>query len=91
MQMGIKTSRVNYSPNSLGDNLPAPVAEADGGFVTYPERVEGHKIRERSPSFGEHFSQATLFWNSLSTGEKDRLVAALASQNIYLLPDRISN
>lgn len=81
--MGIKTSRVNYSPNSLGDNLPA--------FVTYPERVEGHKIRERSPSFGEHFSQATLFWNSLSTGEKDRLVAALASQNIYLLPDRISN
>ena len=76
MQMDIKTSRVNYSPNSLGDNLPAPVAEADGGFVTYPERVEGHKIRERSPSFGEHFSQATLFWNSLSTGEKDRLVEA---------------
>ena len=76
MQMDIKTSRVNYSPNSLGDNLPAPVAPEDGGFVTYPERVEGHKIRERSPSFGEHFSQATLFWNSLSTGEKDRLVEA---------------
>jgi catalase len=76
MQSAIKTSRVNYSPNSLGDNLPAPVAPADGGFTTVPERVEGHKIRERSPSFGEHYSQATLFWNSLSMGEKDRLVEA---------------
>ena len=56
--------------------LPAPVAEADGGFVHHPERVEGHKVRERSPSFADHFSQATLFWNSLSTGEQDRLVEA---------------
>jgi catalase len=76
MQMEIKTSRVNYSPNSLGGNLPAPVAEADGGFVHYPEGVEGQKIRERSPSFAEHFSQATLFWNSLSAGEQDRVVEA---------------
>ena len=76
MQMEVKTSRVNYSPNSLGGNLPAPVAEEDGGFVSVPERVEGHKVRERSPSFADHFSQATLFWNSLSMGEKDRLVAA---------------
>jgi catalase len=76
MQMDIKVGRVNYSPNSLGDNLPAPVAPEEGGFVTYPERVEGHKVRERSPSFGEHFAQATLFWNSLSKGEKDRLVEA---------------
>ena len=76
MQSAIKTSRVNYSPNSLGNNLPAPVAEADGGFVTYPEPVEGTKIRKRSPSFSDHFSQATLFWNSLSTGEQDRVVEA---------------
>jgi catalase len=76
MQMEIKTSRVNYSPNSLGDNLPEPVAAEDGGFVHYPEPVEGSKIRERSPSFDDHFSQATLFWNSLSMGEQDRLVEA---------------
>jgi catalase len=76
MQMDIKVGRVNYSPNSLGDNLPAPVKPEEGGFVTYPERVEGHKVRERSPSFGEHFAQATLFWNSLSKGEQDRLVEA---------------
>jgi catalase len=76
MQMEVKTSKVNYSPNSLGGNQPAPVPEAEGGFATVPERVEGHKVRERSPSFSDHFSQATLFWNSLSTGEQDRLVQA---------------
>jgi catalase len=76
MQMEIKTSRVNYSPNSLGGNLPAPAPEAEGGFVPVPERVQGHNVRARSQSFGDHFSQATLFWNSLSSGEKDRLVEA---------------
>ena len=76
MQMEIKTSHVNYSPNSLGDNKPEVVSEADGAFVAHKERVEGHVIRERSASFSDHFSQATLFWNSLSTIEKDHLVAA---------------
>ena len=74
MQMEVKTSRVNYSPNSLGGGLPAP-SETEG-YVHHPERVEGHKVRERSPSFGEHFSQATLFWNSLSPVEKEHLVEA---------------
>jgi len=76
MQMEVKTSRVNYSPNSLGDNKPAVSLEAEGAYVSYPEPVEGHKVRERSPSFQEHFSQATLFWNSLSVPEKDHLVEA---------------
>jgi catalase len=76
MQMEIKTSRVNYTPNSLGGNLPEPASEEEGGFVHYRERVEGHKIRERSPSFADHFSQATLFWNSLSMAEKEHLVEA---------------
>jgi catalase len=76
MQMEIKTSRVNYTPNSLGGNLPEPTPKEEGGFVSYPERVEGHKIRERSPSFADHFSQATLFWNSLSMAEKEHLVEA---------------
>lgn len=74
MQMEVKTSRVNYFPNSRGDGQPAP-SETEG-YKHYPERVEGHKIRERSPSFNDHFSQATLFWNSLSTIEKEHLVEA---------------
>ncbi|MCY7283982.1 MAG: catalase, partial [Cyanobacteria bacterium CAN_BIN43] len=76
MQMGVNTSRVNYSPNSLGDNRPAPSPDAEEAFVHFPERLEGAKVRERSPSFSDHFSQATLFWNSLSAIEKDHLVEA---------------
>lgn len=74
MQMEVKTSRVNYYPNALGGGQPAP-SETEG-YVHYPEKVEGHKIRERSPSFSEHFSQATLFWNSLSAFEQEHLVEA---------------
>ena len=76
MQHNIPTSKVNYYPNSLGGNSPAPASAEQGGFVTHPERVEGHKVRERSPSFKDHFSQATLFWNSLTEPEKEHLVQA---------------
>ncbi len=74
MQMQIPTSKVNYYPNSLGEGQPAP--SPTEGSVHYTERVEGHKVRERSPSFKDHFTQATLFWNSLSMPEKEHAVQA---------------
>ena len=36
------------------------------GFNSFAERIDARKIRERSPSFLDHFSQATLFFNSQS-------------------------
>ncbi|MEH2069459.1 MAG: catalase [Nostoc sp.] len=77
MQYNIPTSKVNYFPNSLGNGCPMNAPENLGGFVSYKEQVGGHKIRERSPSFQDHFSQATLFWNSLSEPEKEHLVKAV--------------
>lgn len=74
MQMQIPTSKVNYYPNSLSEGQPAP--SPTEGFVHYQERVEGNKVRERSPSFKDHFTQATLFWNSLSMPEKEHAVQA---------------
>jgi catalase len=50
--------------------------EKEGAFVSYPEQVSGRKVCERSPSFSDHFSQATLFWNSLSPIEKEHLISA---------------
>ena len=47
-----------------------------GGFVSYAEKLDGHKVRARSESFFDHFSQATLFWNSQSDPEKDHIVQA---------------
>jgi catalase len=49
----------------------------DGGFTSYAERIDARKIRERSPSFFDHFSQATLFFNSQSEPEKNHIVDAL--------------
>lgn len=76
MQSHVYTSKVNYSPNSLGGGCPMMSPETMGGFVHHAERVEGHKIRERSASFQDHFSQATLFLNSMSEVEREHLVKA---------------
>ncbi len=75
-QHKIVKGRVAYSPNALASNSPMPAAEEQGGYVHYAEKVEGRKVRRRSESFGDHFSQATLFWNSLSLPEKEHLVEA---------------
>ena len=39
-------------------------------FVSYAEKMEGIKTRARGPKFQEHFSQAELFYNSMSAPEK---------------------
>lgn len=74
----IHKGRANYEPNSIDSGWPkeTPPAAQGGGFESYPERVEGHKIRNRSESFGDHFSQATLFWNSMSEPEKEHIIGA---------------
>jgi catalase len=75
----IYTNRSNYSPNSITGGCPMPAirsGEWDGVFKHYQERVDGEKIRKRSPSFDDHYSQATLFWNSMADWEKRHIVAA---------------
>ncbi|HXH75950.1 MAG TPA: catalase [Bacteriovoracaceae bacterium] len=76
MRSRIFQGRANYSPNSLGGNSPAPVPEKKGGYANFPEQVEGFKTRVRSESFNDHFSQATLFFQSLSEVEKEHLILA---------------
>jgi catalase len=77
-RMTIDKGRASYEPNSIDGGWPkeTPAGPEDGGFETYQERVEAHKVRERSPSFGDHFSQATLFFNSMSEHEKEHIIAA---------------
>jgi catalase len=76
MQMNINLGKTNYLPNSLGGGCPMMSPETMGAFVHHAQKVEGHVIRERSDSFKDHFSQATLFWNSMSKPEKEHLVQA---------------
>ncbi len=77
MKQTINKGKINYTPNSLGGGYPKTAPEEENGYVHYQEKVEGHKIRKRSKSFQDHFSQATLFWNSMSQVEQKHIVKAL--------------
>ncbi|MGJ8666990.1 MAG: catalase [Patiriisocius sp.] len=76
MQMDIPQGRTAYSPNTLGGGCPYLSKEADGGFVHYEEKIEAHKIRNRSESFSDHFSQPALFYRSLKGWEKKHVIDA---------------
>ena len=77
MRQQINTGKVAYHPNSLGGGCPFQAKQAEGGFTSYEERIDAKKIRARSRSFFDFFSQATLFFNSQSAAEKDHLTNAL--------------
>ena len=75
-RMTIDRGAVSYSPNTIQGNYPKPAPGAEGGYIHYAEKVDGQKIRMRSESFNDHFSQATLFWNSMSSAEKQHIIDA---------------
>jgi catalase len=75
-RMTINRGPVNYHKNSLAGNDPAPASEAEGGYAHYQEKVEGRKVQKRSDSFKDHYSQATMFWNSMSEAEKQHIIDA---------------
>ena len=77
MRQTINPGKANYEPNSIGGGCPFQASVKAGGFASFPESVDGSKIRARSEKFFDHFSQATLFWQSQSEPEKDHLVEAL--------------
>lgn len=75
-RMTIDQGPVSYFPNSIQNNTPKPVPASEGGYEHYAEKVEGSKVRQRSESFADHFTQATLFWNSMSDIEKQHIIDA---------------
>jgi catalase len=78
MRYANRPGKVNYEPNSLGGGGgPRQAAPEEGGFVSYPEEMSGVKARVRSETFADHYSQATLFYNSMSAPEKEHIVKAL--------------
>ena len=76
-RMTINKGKSSYNPNTVGGGCPFQAGKMDGGFTSYAERIDAHKIRERSQSFFDHFSQAKLFFNSQSEPEKNHIVDAL--------------
>ncbi|MCZ8542402.1 catalase [Psychrobacillus psychrodurans] len=74
----INVGQVSYHKNSLANNTPSTSSAEEGGFVHYAEKVEGRVIQARSESFKDHFSQARLFWNSMSPPEKQHIIDAFS-------------
>ncbi len=70
------TGRVAYSPNSLDQEAPREDPERGFHSVAVPEG--GEKLRVRSASFSDHYSQARLFWTSMTKPERLHIASAFA-------------
>lgn len=73
----IAKGRINYEPSSIDAAPITEVQPGQGGFESFPEAVSGSKVRHRSETFGDHYSQATLFWQSQTSVEQQHIVEAL--------------
>jgi catalase len=75
-RMTINTSNVAYHKNSMAGNKPDPTPPEEGGYEHFQEKIEGKKIRARSASFTDHFSQPRMFYLSMSDWEKQHIIDA---------------
>jgi len=75
-RQALHRGRVSYEPNSLGGGCPFQAGAA--GFVSFPEPREehDHKVRGKAERFADHYTQATLFWNSQTNVEKQHIINA---------------
>ena len=74
MQMLVPKGRVSYEPNSLDPDGPRETAR---GLRTAAVPVEGTKVRLRAESFADHYSQARLFYRSVTPQEQKHMASAL--------------
>jgi catalase len=76
MAMRNPKGRVNYEPNSWGE-AGGPRESPEKGFKSFPEPVEGTKLRVRSETFADHYSQARQFYVSQAPIEQTHIANAL--------------
>ena len=74
-RQAIARGRVAYEPNSLGGGCPFQHGSARG-FTSFPQPIADDKVRGKPEKFADHYTQATLFFNSQSPVEKAHIVRA---------------
>ncbi len=78
-RQAIHRGRVNYEPNSLGGGCPFQAGAAHG-FVSVPARIQAKeeqgKVRAKPEKFADHYTQATLFFDSQTPVEQAHIAAA---------------
>lgn len=77
MAMHNPKGRVNYEPNSWGGGEHNPRACPAHGFVSSSQAMGDSKLRYRSPSFADHYSQARQFYISQTAVEQEHIQSAL--------------
>ncbi|WP_395751132.1 catalase [Prosthecobacter sp.] len=75
-QMQVPKGRVNYEPNSFDGGKPRECPMH--GFTSVPEELDGTKIRKRSETFSDHYSQARLFFRSMTETEQQHIISAFS-------------
>jgi catalase len=74
-RQAIPRGRVSYEPNSLAGGCPFQRGAANG-FTTFPDKTPEDKVRGKPEKFSDHYTQATLFYESQSPAEQAHIVRA---------------
>ncbi|WP_342347890.1 catalase [uncultured Nitrospira sp.] len=77
MAMQNPQGRANYEPNSWPGEEGGPRESPEKGFTSYPAEEEGPKVRLRSETFADHYSQARQFYISQTEVEQTHIAKAL--------------
>jgi catalase len=77
-QTAIHEGIAPYQPNSIDGGEPRPATEAEGAYAHRPRAVTGQKVRQSPGSFADHYSQAAMFWQSMSPVEQAHMVEAFS-------------
>jgi catalase len=77
MAMVNPVGRINYEPNSSSGAAGGPRESPEAGFHSFPAEEGGPKVRERSESFADHYSQARQFYISQTKTEQGHIADAL--------------
>ncbi|MDI9917285.1 catalase [Rhodococcus sp. IEGM 1379] len=76
-QSAVHSGVAPYKPNSLDGGCPFAAGAESGAFIDVPVALEAAtKLRVAPASFDDHFSQARLFYSSLSDIEKTHVAQA---------------
>ncbi|MCW2771293.1 MAG: catalase [Aeromicrobium sp.] len=76
-QDAVHTGIAPYKPNSLDGGCPFLAGEDMSAFIDVPQPIEAStKVREAPATYDDHFSQARLFWLSLSPVEQGHVAQA---------------
>src|SRR5579872_6273309 len=73
MALANPTTRANYEPNSWGPSIGGPREDPERGFQSFAAEEEGPKLRMRSETFSDHYSQARQFYISQTETEQGHI------------------